>query len=63
MYRVFGWVLLLLPILIMSIYPTIHSMFYKLSTPIVWIIYLVPAFLIAKKHTSILRDLKELEAM
>jgi hypothetical protein len=30
---------------------------------VMWVIYLVPAFLIARKHTSILRDLKELEAL
>jgi uncharacterized membrane protein len=63
MYRVFGCVLLLLPILMLSIYPSVRSMFWQTSTLVMWVIYLVPAFLIARKHTSILRDLKELEAL
>lgn len=67
-YSIFGWILLLLPFVIAQIfmtlseYPQIYFRFYSVAIPIFWILYLVPVYLIARKHTSILKNLGMLEA-
>ena len=66
-YSIFGWILLLLPFVILQCFmflgsfPSIYFLLYNFATPLFWLCYLTPVFLIAKKHTSIVKDLGELQ--